>query len=123
MNLSILPGRFAIARLAPEAEAPAWARGSLVSVTRTSRELSIVCEETGVPEGVAAERGWRCLRVAGPIDFAVTGVVFSIAEPLYRAGVSLFVMSTFETDHILVKEERLSRAVEALEAAGHRVET
>jgi hypothetical protein len=123
MNLSILPGRYAIARLAPEAGPPSWARGALVSVTRTAKELSVVCEESGVPDEVPSERGWRCLKVAGPIDFAVTGVVFSIAQPLFRAGISLFVMSTFETDYVLVKEERLERAVEALEAAGHRVET
>jgi uncharacterized protein len=122
LPLSLLPETLAVCRLAADAPVPAWAwTGEPASVTRTREELSIVCRAGAVPEGVDAEQGWRCLKVEGPLDFALTGILAALASPLAAAGVALFALSTFDTDYLLVKAETLDRAVEALRAAGHRV--
>lgn len=123
IELTVLPGRLAVCRLEPGAAPPAWAiGGALWSITGTADELSVVCEEGRAPEGVRREAGWRALKVAGPLDFALTGVLSAIAGPLAEAGVSIFAVSTFDTDYVLVKEERLGAAVAALRAAGLAVE-
>lgn len=101
---------------------PEWAAGSFTSVTRTPEELSVVCSQDAVPEAVTAERGWRCLVVAGPLDFALTGIAASLAAPLADAGISVFFVATFDTDYLLVKEDRLADATAALERAGHTLE-
>ena len=122
-TLTIIPGTFAVCRLAPDAPVPAWAwTGEIASVTRTSDELSIVCRADAVPDGVRCESGWRCLRVEGPLDFALTGVMASLAAPLADAGISIFPIATFDTDCILVKEDALARAIQALTAAGYGIE-
>jgi hypothetical protein len=90
----------------------------VTSVTRTPRELSIVCDEAAVPPGVLSERGFRALVIEGQIDFSMTGVVAAIAGPLAAASVSLFVVSTYDTDYVLVKDDRLDAAIAALQAAG-----
>ncbi|MGH7726616.1 MAG: ACT domain-containing protein [Candidatus Eiseniibacteriota bacterium] len=128
--LRLLTGRYAVARESPQARTPAWAEGAgagadtdtgIVSVTRTAEELSVVCAEDRVPGGVRAERGFRVLAVRGPLDFALTGVIASLTTPLARAGVSVFVVSTFDTDLLLVREADLESAIRVLEAAGHEV--
>jgi len=123
LSLRELEGRFAICRLGPEDEIPAWALGKadFCSITRTKDELSVVCREDSVPEDTRCERGWRILQVEGPLDFALTGILASIAKPLADAGVSIFAVSTFDTDYILVKETNLALAQRALQSAGHRV--
>lgn len=96
--------------------------GYLVSVTRTDAELSIVCAESAVPATVeCAERGWRALRVAGPLDFNAIGVMARLTAPLAEAGISILALATFDTDYLLVRAPDLSRALAALRAAGHRV--
>lgn len=123
LDLALLPGTFAVCRLDPAAPVPGWAGGpgELASVTRTGAELSIVCPDARVPPAIRAERGWRCLRVAGPLDFSLVGVLAALAGALAGAGVSLFALSTFDTDHLLVREADLDRALRALEEAGHGV--
>src|SRR5262245_54120965 len=104
LTLIPLDGLFAIVKLPPEAAIPSWASsGSFLSITRTADELSIVSPEAAVPSGVQAERGWRCVRVAGKMDFSVVGVLASLVVPLADAGVSVFAVSTFDTDYLLVK--------------------
>jgi hypothetical protein len=122
MKLVVLEGELGVARLAAAEPIPAWAtRGRLTSLTRTSEELSVVCAAVDIPENARAERGWRALRVAGRLDFALTGVLASIAAPLAAAGVSIFVVSTYDTDYILVRAQGLAAAVRCLTAAGHEV--
>jgi hypothetical protein len=121
LTLSVLPETLAICRLDRDAAIPAWAMGEFVSITRTTDELSIVCDERAVPSGVKADRGWRALKIAGPLDLALTGVLASIAVPLAEAKINIFAISTFDTDYVLVKAERLDQAVGALRSAGHRV--
>jgi hypothetical protein len=123
MKLLVLPDRLAICRLAPDATVPSWAwEGAFVSVTRTADELSIVCAEPCLPDHLeAVERGWRALRVAGTLDFALVGILARLAAPLAEAGVSIFALSTFDTDYLLVRAADLDTAVAALRSAGHEV--
>jgi uncharacterized protein len=124
MHLTLLPGRLAICRLSAGAPVPGWTptAGSLVSITRTVEELSVVCDEARVPAEVVAERGWRALRVTGPLDFALTGVLAALAAPLAAAGVSIFALSTYDTDYVLVREADVELAMAVLAGAGHTVE-
>lgn len=117
-----MPERLAIARLAADSTVPEWAASPVFSVvTRTSEELSIVCPEARVPSGVTAERGWRALKIEGPLDFDEVGILASLAAPLAEAGVSIFVISTYETDYVLVRDDRLDAARSALAEQGHTV--
>ncbi len=122
LQLVLLEDTFAVCRLATDDRLPGWATvGPFVSITRTTDELSVVCREEAVPEGVRCERGWRCLRVAGTLDFSLVGVLASLLSPLAEAGVSVFVISTFDTDFLLVKAPELERAAEVLRRAGHTI--
>jgi hypothetical protein len=121
LDLSILPDTFAISRLEPSSAVPHWAAaGELSAVTRTASELSIVSRQDEVPAVVTANRGWRAVRVAGPIDFSLTGILASLATPLADAAIPIFAVSTHDTDYVLVREDDLGQAVAALAAAGHR---
>ena len=122
LRLEVVPGAYAVCRLSPADPLPAWAAaGPFVSVTRTEAELSVVCPESAVPPGVRSEPGWRCLRVVGPLGFGMTGVLASLAGPLASSGVSIFVVSTYDTDYLMVQERDLERGEDALERAGHSV--
>ena len=122
LTLSTVEGFYAIAKLPPDAPIPAWATsGALFSITRTPEELSLVVAEGSLPEETDASRNWRVLKVHGPFAFNEVGVVAALANPLARLGVGIFVISTFDTDYLLVQREDLPVAVEALEHAGHRV--
>jgi uncharacterized protein len=122
LSLRVLAGELAICRLPADAPAPALTeRAPLLSITRTAEELSIVCPVTDAPPGAEVEAGWRALRVAGPLDFALTGILAAIAAPLARAGIPIFAVSTFDTDYVLVREAALDAAIEALRQAGHEV--
>ena len=120
--LMILPGLLAVCRLPSDAPYPEWARpGVLLALIRTQDELSVVCPERYVPPEVKAERGWRALQIQGPLDFSLVGVLAGILTPLSEAGVSIFALSTYDTDYILVKESALERAVDALNQSGFLV--
>src|SRR6185312_8147250 len=92
-----------------------------LSITRTPKELSIVCAQGLVPDGVRSESDWRCLMIQGPLDFSLTGVLSALLAPLADAGVGIFALSTFDTDYLLVCAAQLDLAVETLSAAGHLV--
>jgi len=121
LTLRLLPGALAVCRLAPDAAVPLWAVGSVTSVTRTPDELSVVCAEEAVPGEVRAERGFRCLAVVGPLDFSLTGVIAALAAPLATAGISIFVVSTFDVDLLLVRQSLLAEVVATLRASGNTV--
>ncbi|MDI1251473.1 MAG: ACT domain-containing protein [Lacunisphaera sp.] len=120
--LQLLPGEFAVCRLAPAAPVPAWA-GSPVfsSVTRTGDELSIVCPAAQVPVDVKHEAGWRVLKIQGPFAFTETGILASVLAPLAAAKIGILATATFDTDYVMVKAERLEDALHTLAAAGHMV--
>ena len=122
LELSLLPEHFAISRLAGDSPIPQWAtKGPFFSVTRTSDELSVVTELSLVPAGVHSQPGWRVLKVHGPFVLSEVGVLAALAKPLAEARISLFAVSTFDTDYLLVASETLSAAVTALERAGHTI--
>ncbi len=119
LRLTALPGSYAVCRLRPGEPVPGWVwSGAFASATRTGDELSVVCAEETVPEGVRREGGWRCLRVAGTLDFSLTGVLASLTAPLAEARVSVFAVSTFDTDYLLLRGTDWERAREALGRAG-----
>jgi hypothetical protein len=123
LTLLDVAGRFAVCKLPPGSVVPAWATaGDVFSVTRTGDELSLVCRQEAVPAGTQAEVGWRCLRVAGAMPFTLVGVLASLTGPVAAVGVGVFAVSTFDTDYLFIKEAEFPRAVDALRAAGHRVE-
>jgi uncharacterized protein len=118
----LLPGTLAICRLEKNASIPVWGTGgSFWSVTRTEGELSVVCPEGQVPPEVKREPGWRALKVEGPLDFSLTGILASLTAPLAREKVSVFAISTYDTDFLLVKEDQLEKAVRALREEGYEI--
>jgi hypothetical protein len=123
MQLRLLAPTYAVARLDGDAPLPGWFSfgGPFASATRRDDELSLVCVEDAVPPDAAAERGWRALEVAGPLDFSLTGILASLAAPLADAGVSIFALATHDTDVLLVRSAQLDVAVGALENAGHTI--
>ncbi len=123
MELRLLSETFALARLAADAPVPDWVGGrEFLAVVRTRNELSIVCHEGGVPSHLTeVQRGFRCLAVAATLDFTQTGIIAQLTQPLADAGLSIFGISTYDTDHILVRNDDLEAARAALEAAGHTI--
>lgn len=121
MKLSLLPGTFAVCRLAPDADIPSWfwRDRTFLALTCTADELSIICPAAHVPTDIRCEQPWSALKVQGPLDFALTGILSALAAPLAAASISIFAVSTFDTDYILLKERDLARACQILQAAGH----
>jgi len=122
LTLSVLPGVYAICRLNSSTPVPQWPTDSpFWAIVRTADEISIVCLESCVPPALAREGGWRILKAEGPLDFTLTGIMASIADPLADAGIPIFPIATYETDYVLVKEVQLELATDALSLYGHAV--
>jgi uncharacterized protein len=115
-----LAGAYAVAQLDPAGAIPDWADGEgFVSISRSAQELSIVCLAARVPAPVRQDAPWTCFQLPGPFAFGETGVVLAVIRPLSEAGLGVFVVSTFDGDHVLVKSDDAPRARELLAAAGH----
>ncbi|HLK66568.1 MAG TPA: ACT domain-containing protein [Bryobacteraceae bacterium] len=123
LELRLEDERLALCHLPPTDAPPWWAfdAAGFCSVTRTADEWSVVCAEEAVPAGIQCERDWRMFQVAGPLEFSLIGILSSIAEPLADAGVSIFALSAYETDYVLVKASNVDAAIRALGLAGHLV--
>ena len=122
LRLSVLEERLAVCRLEPRAEIPPWATSApFFCVARTPDELSVVCPEERVPAGITCERGWRVLKLEGPFDFGLVGVLASVAAPLAEGGIGVLAIATYDTDYVLVKEGQLDLATAALRERGHEV--
>lgn len=119
MRLVVLLGEFSVWRLAADAPLPSLQPGNFLSITRTDDELSIVSASANVPVEADSETGWRCLLVEGQLGFEMTGVLAGLSAPLARAGVPIFVVSTYDTDYLLVKAVDLEKACLALQGEGH----
>jgi hypothetical protein len=120
MKLNVLVELFSVCRMEATSSIPEWAmKGSFYSLTKTSEELSIVCEQKNVPTNIKQESNWRAMKVVGPLDFSLTGILASLAQPLAQAKISIFAISTFDTDFILVREANLLDAMKILSLAGH----
>ena len=123
LTLRVQPETLAVCRLDADAALPGWAmRGSFSALTRTADELSVICPQVNVPPDITCEPDWRALKVEGQLDFSMVGVLAGISGALAGARISLFAVSTFDTDYILVKEIDLPGAVSALRLAGYGVE-
>jgi uncharacterized protein len=121
-GLTLFRERLTICRLAPNTTTPLWAAGEVFcSITRTAKEVSVVVEESRVPAGVTSQLGWRVLEIRGPIAFSEIGVLASLTGPLATKEISIFTISTFDTDYLLVPEKQLAAAIAALEQAGHTI--
>ena len=118
--LRFLPGRYAVCRLPPETQLREPANGAFFSLTRTADEISIVCREEHVPAGAESEPGWHLLQVEGPLAFSEIGVLAGLAGPLAAAAISIFVVSTWATDYLMVRDRDSDQARRALLAAGYR---
>jgi uncharacterized protein len=122
LALSVLIDKYAVCRLDAASAVPGWAfTGPFSSVTRTPDELSVVCPQDAVPSGIQSEKDWRCMAVDGPLGFTLVGVLESLLEPLAAAQISIFVISTYDTDYLMVNERNLEQAVHTLSRAGHLV--
>ncbi len=119
MNLKIIEGSFSICRLKFDSHLPEWIfLSSFYSITKTSDELSVVCESIYIPKDVLAEKDWCLIKVKGPLDFSLTGILASLANPLALAKVSIFAISTFDTDYLMVKQNNTEKAKQILETSG-----
>ncbi len=122
LKLSVVPDRLAICQLSLQSPIPAWAcRGDFYSITRTKDELSVITGDSDIPPDVTCDHDWRALKVEGPLEFSLTGVLESVARPLADAGISIFAIATYNTDYVLVKSVNLDRAIGVLRGAGHAV--
>jgi hypothetical protein len=123
LPLEVLPDLLSVCRLPPDAALPEWATvpAPFLTISRTPEELSITTLQTAVPPAVRCERDYRALRVRGTLPPDLVGILLSIAEPLAQAGLSIFAISTYDTDYVLVKARDLPAALEALRRAGHKV--
>jgi hypothetical protein len=120
LKLETIPGTYAVCRLGPGEPIPDWAtRGAFFSISKSATELSILCAQTEVPAEIRSEKDWSLVKVVGPLDFGLTGVLASLAEPLAEAKISIFAVSTFDTDYLLVKAADLENALSVLARAGH----
>ena len=116
----LMDGPYAIVRFAPGADVPEWAtKGEFTSITRTSEELSTVCPIRNLPAGVHSPHRWICLKLEGPFDFSLTGVLLSFIEPLSSNSIPIFAISTYDTDYVLIQEETWEMSLNTLQQAGH----
>ena len=122
VTLAPLAGSYAISRLDRAAALPGWADGEgFVAIARTEDEVSVVCLAARVPSGVKTDAGWRCLKFVGPFAFNETGIAAAVLNPLAQKAIGIFLVSTFDTDYLLVKTEDFERTKAALLAAGHSI--
>lgn len=122
LTLKILPDRMAVCRFEPSAPLPGWIdQPGFYSITRTAEELSVVCNEEHVPPGTQSEAGWRCFQLLGPFTFSEIGIISSLTQPLSESGVCVFVISTFDTDYLMVKDKDLAKTIDTLTVQRHQV--
>ncbi|MGD9960274.1 ACT domain-containing protein [Nocardioides sp.] len=122
MKLNQFPENLAVVRLGPGTEVPSWAESSSIfSVTATATETSVVCASRNVPRKSVHQRPFTAFEVEGPLDFALTGVLVELLTPLAEAEISVFTISTYDTDWILIGADDADRAAEVWRRSGHEV--
>jgi len=120
IRLKRLPGLYAISRLEAGESIPDWADGpGFVSISRTEDELSIVCPQERVPAAVRQDKDWVAFKFQGPFAFGENGIVLSVIRPLSENGLGVFVVSTFDGDHLLLKATDGASAIRLLRESGH----
>jgi hypothetical protein len=122
LKLSLLPDLLAVCRLEPGQEIPTWAtEGDFSCLSQIKGELSAICASSSVPENVRASRGWRAIKIEGPLDLDLVGILVSVAVPLAHAGIGILPVGTYDTDYILVRDRQLAEALKALRTTGFNV--
>ena len=125
MKLKFLAGEFAICQLLPDQQLPVWdsdqQHTELLATIRTPQELTIVCSQSVVPQGPKSSLGWRCFRVEGTLGFDVVGVIARLSELLANANIPIFVISTYNTDYVLIPGGKQHSAARTLENAGYEI--
>jgi len=120
LKLRVIEGRYGIARLAPDAPIPQWSGGpGFLSISRADDELTVVCLEQRIPADIESDLGWACLRTVGPFDFQATGIVQTLIQPLSDNGIGVFIVCTFDGEHLLISENDFGKGQALLIAAGH----
>jgi hypothetical protein len=122
LQLSLLKDKYGICTLPNTAPIPDWAlTQSLASITRTEKELTIVCRLEILPSQYQSGLNWRCFKIDGSFDLNQIGVISSISSPLADAGISIYVISTYDTDYFLIKEQNLEKTISVLSNSGHYI--
>ncbi len=122
LTMKLLKEKVGVCRLDKKTPLPKWVEASeFFSITKTMDELSIVCSENSIPIDIKCEKDWRVLKVHGPLDFSLIGILSSISTILAKKGISIFAISTYDTDYILVKDKDINNAIDALTYEGYEV--
>lgn len=122
LTLKLLKDKYSVLRLNKNDEIPKWIfNEEFFSITRTEDELSIVCLQDKVKEYIKCERNWRILKIEGPLDFSLIGILSKISTLMANNNISIFAISTYDTDYILIKEETINRAIEILENSNYNI--
>jgi hypothetical protein len=117
-----MQGQYAISKLEPNHPIPYWvSQGEFYAMVRTDEELSLVCNQKFVPKGIQSEKGWQVFKVLGPLDFSMTGVLAGLTSVLAKAGISIFAISTYNTDYLLLKQTHVNTALQAFTIAGYDI--
>lgn len=122
LTLTLDPQRYAVCQFARLEDVPPRGGADFYALTLARDEISLVCAETQAPPGARCESGWRLLKLEGPFDFGLVGILAGVLNPLAQAGVSIFALSTYATDYVMVKDAALAAALDALRGAGHTVQ-
>ncbi len=122
LQLSLLKDKYAICSLPNNAPIPDWASiQSLASITRTEKELTIVCRLEILPSQYQSGLKWRCFKIDGSFDLNQIGVISSISSPLADAGICIYIISTYDTDYFLIQEQNLKKTISTLSDIGHNI--
>jgi hypothetical protein len=121
LNIEILKDKYAIYKLTPDSEIPSWIKDlDFYSITKTRDELSLVCKQNdSLNDAFEINKNWKILKIIGHLDLSIIGVIAEISRILKENKISIFTISTYDTDYVLVKERDLNRAVDSLKANGH----
>ncbi len=116
LNLRLLKDTYGVCRLNKDDSIPSWVfNGEFFSITKTDDELSIVCQENNIPSGIKYEKCWKVLKIEGPLDFSLVGILSKISSLMAVNNISIFAISTYDTDYILIKKEKIDSAINILE--------
>jgi len=122
-NLKVLQNKYSILRFQPDSVLPDWIYLSeFYSITKTLDEQSVVAAQPDpMPENITGSKDWRVLKIIGPLDFSLIGVIAEISNILKDASVPIFTISTYNTDYILVKQKDLDVTIKSLRDKNYNI--
>ena len=123
LNISVLPGNYSIYKFQAVSDIPDLIYSSnFYSITRTEEEISVVANQVDyVRPDLKCNRDWCILKIIGPLDFTLVGIVADLSTILKNKKIPIFVISTYDTDYILIKQADLGKGIKALEEKGHKI--